>query len=63
MLMAGEVVDRCLLLEGKGRRQPEAGRRRCGSLVGDHQATAAIGQQPLDVASRPRGSTSRSRVS
>jgi hypothetical protein len=55
MLMAGKVVDRRLLLEGKGRRQPEAGRRRCGSLVGDHQATAGIGEQPLDVGKQAAG--------
>jgi hypothetical protein len=55
MLMAGKVVDRRLLLEGKGRRQPEAGRRRCRSLVADHQATAGIGQQPLDVGEQAAG--------
>jgi hypothetical protein len=53
--MAGKVVDRRLLLAGKGRRQPEAGRRRCGSLVADHQATAGIGQRPLDVGEQAAG--------
>jgi len=55
MLVAGKVFDRRLLLEGQRHRQPEARRHRRGSLVGDHQAAAGIGQQPLDVGEQAAG--------